>query len=143
MPPVNPTPPSAVLFVDDEKPFVEAMTQLLGKNLSCPILGYTRPTEALADLPHHEVRVIVTDYSMPDMNGIEFLHRAHALRPEAAAIMITGHQAELAGTDFSRVPGLRETIFKPVSWRTLLERIIKHWPDGNPPLLKDGIAGQW
>ncbi len=135
-----PTPPSAVLFLDDEKSYVEVMTQLLTDNLSCPILGYTRPQAALVDLARLGIGVIVTDYSMPDMNGIEFLHRAHALRPQTAAIMITGHQAELAGTDFSTVPGLRETIFKPVTWQTLAERIIKHWPDGNPPMLKDALA---
>jgi two-component SAPR family response regulator len=74
------------------------------------------------------------------MNGLDFLRRAHALRPQIAALMITGHQTELAGTDFSKVPGLRETIYKPVTWRTLAEHIIKHWPDGNPPMLMEDIA---
>ncbi len=137
---MNSLPSSAVLFLDDEQSYVGVMTQLLSDNLSCPILGYTRPQDALADLPRLEVAVIVTDYSMPDMNGIDFLHCAHALRPQIAALMITGHQAELAGTDFSTVPGLRETIFKPVTWRTLAERIIKHWPDGNPPMRMEDIA---
>ena len=137
---MNAIPSSVVLFLDDEKSYVELMSQLLGDNLSCPVIGYTRPQDALADLPRREVAVIVTDYSMPGMNGIDFLHRAHALRPQVAALMITGHQIELAGTDFSTVPGLRETLFKPVTWRMLAERIIKYWPNGDPPMLKEDMG---
>lgn len=112
------------------------MTQLLSDNLNCPIVGYTRPQDALADLPRLNVAMIVTDYSMPVMSGIDFLHRAHAVCPQINAVMITGHQIELQGTDFSQVPGLRETLFKPVTWRTLARNIIKHWPDGNPPMMR-------
>jgi len=137
---VNPTPTKAVLFVDDERSYVELMTQLLSDNLNCPVLGYTRPKDALADLPKLNVAMIVTDYSMPVMNGINFIAAAHATCPAVSAVMITGHQIELAGADFSQVPGLRETLFKPVTWRTLAERIIKHWPDGNPPMLREDTS---
>lgn len=133
---MNAAPPRAVLFLDDEKSYVELMTQLLSDNLNCPIVGYTRPLEALADLPRLNVAMIVTDYSMPVMSGIAFLHRAHAVCPRINAVMITGHQIELDGTDFSEVPGLRETLFKPVTWRTLARHIIKHWPDENPPMMR-------
>jgi DNA-binding NtrC family response regulator len=134
---VTPVQPKAVLFLDDEKSYVELMTQLLSDHLDCPVLGYTRPKDALADLPRLNVGMIVTDYSMPVMNGIEFIRHAHAACPEAGAVMITGHQIELAGTDFTQIPGLCETLFKPVTWRLLAQRIIKHWPDGNPPVLRE------
>jgi len=133
---VNPAPPKAVLFLDDERSYVELMTQLLSDHLSCPVLGYTRPKDALADLPKLHVAMIVTDYSMPVMNGISFIAAAHAACPSLNAVMITGHQIELAGADLSHVPGLRETLFKPVTWRTLAQHIIKHWPDDNPPVLR-------
>ncbi len=129
--------PRTVLFLDDEKSYVELMTQLLSDNLDCPIVGYTQPGEALVDLPRLHAAMIVTDYSMPVMNGLEFLHRAHAQCPKVAAIMITGHQIELTGVDLSHVPGLRETLFKPVTWRTLADRIVRYWPDkGDPPKLR-------
>ncbi|MDD2764746.1 MAG: response regulator [Opitutaceae bacterium] len=128
--------PRAVLFLDDEQSYVDLMTQLLSDNLNCPILAYTRPQEALAALSRQDVALIVTDYSMPAMNGIDFLVRAHAACPQVAAIMITGHQIELAGQDLSHVPGLREMLFKPIRWRLLAETIIRHWPDGNPPRWK-------
>jgi DNA-binding NtrC family response regulator len=127
--------PRSIVFLDDEKSYVELMTQLLSENLGVPVLGYSRPAEALADLPNHNVAVIITDYSMPGMNGIEFLQRAHAICPQAAALMITGHQIELDGVDLSYVTGLREALFKPITWRTLATQVIRHWPGGNPPRL--------
>lgn len=138
---MNPSQPKAVLFVDDEKSYVELMTELLAENLGCPILSYTEPRDALADLPHLDVGIIITDYSMPSMNGVEFLRQVHLVRPGTPSVMITGHQIELAGRDLTAVPGLQETLYKPVNWRTLAERIIEHWSDGNPPRLKTDAPG--
>jgi DNA-binding NtrC family response regulator len=137
---VDPIAPRAVLFLDDEQSYVQLMTQLLSDNLDCPILGYTRPHEALAALPRLNVAMIVTDYSMPLMNGIEFLYRAHAINPQLTAIMITGQRIELGDKDLSHVPGLKVTLFKPLSWRALAENIIKHWSAANRPVLKESPA---
>ena len=137
---MDPIAPKAVLFLDDEQSYVELMTQLLTDNLDCPIRAYTRPQEALAALPRLDVALIVTDYSMPVMNGIDFLHRAHAVCPQAAAVMITGQRIELADKDLSHVPGLKATLFKPISWRTLAENIIKYWPGADQPVLKANTA---
>jgi two-component SAPR family response regulator len=133
---LNPRP---VLFLDDERSYVELMAELLSENLNCLILPFTRPDEALMALPSTHVGMIVTDYYMPLMNGIEFLHRAREACPTITAIMITGHQIELGGQDMTVVPGLRKVLFKPVRWRLLAETIIQHWPDGNPPALKMSV----
>ncbi len=130
----NPLPRS-IVFLDDEKSYVELMTQLLSENLGVPVLGFSRPADALADLPNHNVAVIITDYSMPGMNGIDFLQRAHAICPDAVAILITGQRIELDGVDLSYVVGLREALFKPITWRALATQVIQHWPGGNPPRL--------
>ena len=71
----------AVLFVDDEQSYVSLMTQLLGNNLHCPILTYTKPREALVTLSHLNIGMIVTDYSMPAMNGLDFIRQAAVIAP--------------------------------------------------------------
>jgi DNA-binding NtrC family response regulator len=127
-----------LLFLDDERSYVGLMTELLTDNLTCRVLPYTRPEDALAALPGLDVGMIVTDYCMPFMNGIEYIFRAREIRP-VAAIMITGHQIELSGRDLSIVPGLRKVLFKPVGWRNLADTIIRHWPDARPPALRDEV----
>jgi len=136
---VIPIVSKTVLFLDDERSYVDLMVQLLSENLNCRVIGHTKPHEALAVLPQLDAAVIVTDYHMPLMNGIDFLHRAHAICPDTAAIMITGHQIELADEDLTRVPGLRATLFKPLGWRALADNILMHWPDLNPPMLREDL----
>ena len=138
---MNVTQPRPVLFLDDERSYLAMMTELLSGHLNCPIVPFTRPQDALAALPPLDPGMIVTDFSMPVMNGIDFLCRARAMGSNVPAIIITGHQIELAGRDLSQVPGLRATLFKPVAWRQLAEQIIQHWPDQNPPALKAGGNG--
>ena len=133
--------PRPVLLLDDEQPYLEMMTELLSRHLGCPIVPFARPQDALAALRQLDPGIVVTDYSMPAMNGIDFLFRAHALCPTLNAIMITGHQIELGWRDLSHVPGLRATFFKPVSSRELAHQIIQNWPDKNPPALLVDEAG--
>jgi CheY-like chemotaxis protein len=117
------------------------MVQLLSAYLTCPIHAFTRPEDALAVLPQLQPAMVITDYSMPTMTGIEFLQRAHAIMPDLVAIMITGHQIELEDLDPAQVPGLRATLFKPLRSHTIALQIIAHWPDSNPPALRDTSAG--
>ena len=63
----------SVLFLDDEQSYVDLMGYLLAEHLACPILTHTKPKDALAALPGSNVAVIVTDYYMPVMNGLEFI----------------------------------------------------------------------
>ena len=133
---MTPTQPKSVLFLDDERSYVDLMGQLLMEHLNCEVLLYTHPQDALDALPRVNAGIIVTDYYMPIMNGIEFIRRARDVCPQLPAIMITGHQIALADEDLDHVPGLCGTLFKPVTWRVLAENIIKYWPDKNPPSFK-------
>lgn len=133
--------PRPVIFLDDERPYIEMMTELLSEHLSCPFVSFTRPEDALAAIPDLNPAMIVTDFSMPGMNGIDFLFKVRENGSSVGAIMITGHQIELGWQDLSHVPGLRATLFKPVGWRQLADLIIQHWPDNQRPVLKPSPDG--
>jgi CheY-like chemotaxis protein len=47
--------------------------------------------EALQILATTKVDVILTDYSMPDMSGVELIERARAIAPRVISIMVTGY----------------------------------------------------
>jgi CheY-like chemotaxis protein len=72
--------------------------------------------EGLQMLGEHAVTVIVSDMRMPLMNGVEFLKRAQAIRPDAIRIVLSG---------FSEVGDLREVINQGGVWRY----IAKPWDD--------------
>jgi DNA-binding NtrC family response regulator len=127
----------AVLFVDDEESYVSLMIQLLGNNLHCPILTYTKPREALVALSRLDIGMIVTDYSMPAMNGLDFIRQAAAIAPLVPVIMVSGHTVEISADERDAYPNLKATLAKPFRWRALAEEIIRHWVAPHPPILRE------
>ena len=128
----------AVVILDDETSYAELLTQLLTDSLSCPIHTFTRPLDALAALPGIDVALVVTDYFMPQLNGIEFILEANKLKPEAAYIIITGHPLRLTDDSLANLPNLRSVLPKPFSWQRLTDEIALYWPDGAPSPLRNG-----
>ena len=80
------TPPrpkgKVVVLVDDEISYIDLLEQLLGEHLACPVHGFTKPADALRALPKLDVGMIVTDYQMPDMNGLDFIKEVQKSHPD-------------------------------------------------------------
>lgn len=125
---MNPASKSIVL-VDDEKSYTDLMTQMLSDNLDCPVHAFTNPLDALRALPAIEPGVVVTDYYMPQLNGIEFIRQATPLAPQAAFVMITGHNLSSEHHRLGNLPSLKGFLPKPFGWRILADEIIRVWPD--------------
>lgn len=128
----------AVVIIDDEKSYTELLAQLLQDTLSCPILTFLNPLKALEALEKTEVALVVTDYYMPHLNGLEFIVRAKAVRPDLPFILITGNLDTLALEGLERIPSIKAILGKPFGARRLTEEIVKHWPAGEvSPLRAD------
>ena len=54
-----------------------------------------------------KVDLLITDYAMPGMNGLDAIREARSRRPDLRALLITGHASRL-NTDFTGVPLLRK-----------------------------------
>ena len=126
----------SVLIVDDERSYVDLLSATLSERFANPIVTFTRPLAALEALPHLDVGVIVTDYYMPQLNGLDFIVRARAIKPGVPFIIITGHAAHFSSDDFPHVPELRSVLHKPFGWRTLADEIVHVWPADDVITLK-------
>jgi len=81
---------SVILVVDDDAPTREALAtglKKLGHDLHLAATG----TEALEEVRRHPVDLAIIDLKLPDMSGTELFGALRILRPEAIAIMISGH----------------------------------------------------
>jgi DNA-binding NtrC family response regulator len=125
-----------IVIVDDEKSYVELLAQMIADNLDCRVHAYTSPLEALGGLTKIEAGVVVTDYSMPQMDGVEFIKKASRLAPKAAFIMISGHDLEPIEHDLARLKRLKMRLQKPFGWRPLTEAVLKVWPGKDAPALR-------
>ncbi len=118
------------MLVDDEKSYTDLLTQMLAENLDCAVHSFTNPLKAIAVLRQINPAVIVTDFFMPQLNGLEFIRQAAPLVPGAAFVMITGHNMSAFQDEMARLSPLRAFLPKPFGWRKLADEIIRVWPPG-------------
>jgi two-component SAPR family response regulator len=118
--------------VDDEKSYTDLLTQMLVDNLDCPVHAFSRPLQALKVLPELNPGVIVTDYYMPQLNGLEFIRQAAPLVPEATFVIITGHNLDEETDTMARLTPLRGFLAKPFGWKKLADEVLRVWPSNLP-----------
>jgi CheY-like chemotaxis protein len=122
-----------VLLVDDEFSYIDLLQQLLTDHLACPVHGFTKPADALRAVPTLNIGMIITDYQMPDMNGLQFVAAVQKLNPAIPAIMITAYNMSFTPRELAAVPSLKAVVRKPFRWTVLADEVVKYWPDKNPP----------
>jgi DNA-binding NtrC family response regulator len=80
-----------VLIVDDEEMVLTSLSTYLTLETAYDVVTFTSAAHALLHLEKHDVGVIISDFLMPDMDGITFLARAKELRPDAPRVILTGY----------------------------------------------------
>jgi two-component system response regulator HupR/HoxA len=80
---------ATVLVVDDEPRVLDALEAVLAAEFR--VLRAEGGEQALRLLPGADVAVIVTDYRMPGMTGVELLRRSQDVAPDAVRIVLTAY----------------------------------------------------
>jgi DNA-binding NtrC family response regulator len=104
-----------ILVVDDEEIVLDSIKSLFAIDTDYQLITYTSPFKALDDLDRNQRRIdlVISDYSMPEMDGIAFLSRVKDRFPMVPRILLTGHaDKESAIKAINRV-GLYQYIEKP------------------------------
>ncbi len=85
-----------ILIVDDEKPTRDVMARILGATYDCQTAPDAElALKAVAATP--DLALLITDYKMPGMNGIDLIKEAKSANPSLACILITAFgEIELA-----------------------------------------------
>lgn len=92
-PPVDIEVPQKVLLVDDEREFVQTLSERLQTRDMEPAIAYDGE-EALSLIEKDEPEVMVLDLKMPGIDGIEVLRRVKKSHPDTEVIILTGHGSE-------------------------------------------------
>jgi two-component system, OmpR family, response regulator CpxR len=85
--------PSKVLLVDDEREFVQTLSERLMMRDMGPAVVYDGES-ALMLIKEDEPDVMILDLKMPGIDGLEVLRTVKQTRPEIEVIMLTGHGNE-------------------------------------------------
>jgi len=82
-------PCGRILLVDDNSLGMVARRSVL-EELGHQVLTAGTAAEALDLCSKHRFDVVVTDYKMPKMNGVELIGRLRELQPATSVILISG-----------------------------------------------------
>jgi DNA-binding NtrC family response regulator len=102
-----------VLIVDDEEMVITSIKAYLQLESDYDVRGFSDPEEALRLIQKEPAGVIVSDYLMPKMNGIQLLGKAKELQPEASRVLLTGHADKQSAVQAINHVGLFQYLEKP------------------------------
>ena len=104
---------SVVMIVDDEEMVLMSIRSFLNLETPYEVLTFTSPVEALDHFARSEVDLVISDYLMPEMDGISFLGKVRALKPDVPRIILTGYADKENAIKAINEVGLYQYIEKP------------------------------
>jgi CheY-like chemotaxis protein len=79
-----------ILIVDDDNVSLNLLSKLVEK-MNCHVLVASDGLQALEALESHAVDVVVADYDMPNMDGLELLKKVKETYPRLPYILVTAY----------------------------------------------------
>ena len=125
-PTFNPeTKPSRILVIDDQADLLRTISLMLGhlghECVSCP-----DPIEALDVIGREQdnIDLIITDYSMPGLSGLEIIDYCTEHFPKLPVVLITGYPRKLTRINQLGRPATN-ILLKPFNLATLSDMLSK------------------
>lgn len=104
---------SKIVVVDDEKMVTSAFKALFKVEGYSDIHLFNNPNDAVEFLRENKPDLIISDFMMPEMNGLEFLTKAKKLYNEVSMILLTGYADKENAIKAINEIGLYKYIEKP------------------------------
>jgi DNA-binding NtrC family response regulator len=119
-----------VVVVDDEEIVLTSINSFLDLESDYEVKTFTSAKEALSFIENNDIDLVISDYLMPEMDGISFLANVRTLKPEVPRIILTGYAD-------------KENAIKAINEVGLFQYIEKPW-DNNDLLLviRNGLEKQ-
>jgi len=102
-----------VLVVDDEPLVVKSLQALLTLEGDYEVLGFTSCRVALEALRTRPCDVAISDFLMPEMDGVAFLKEVRRLYVEVPLIILTGYADKESAIRAINEVGLYQYLEKP------------------------------
>ncbi len=111
-----------IVIVDDEELVVTSLQTFLDLETPYRTVTFTSAKVALQHIQEHDVDLVISDYLMPEMDGITFLSQVRELKPDVPRIILTGYADKENAIKAINQVGLFQYIEKP--WENEDLRVI-------------------
>ncbi len=102
-----------LLIVDDEEMVLTSLRSFFMLETEYEVLTFSSPAEALEAVKTQTIDLVVSDYLMPDMTGIDLLLEIKKLQPYATRILLTGYADKENAIKAINEVGLYQYVEKP------------------------------
>ncbi len=104
---------ATVILVDDEEMVLTSLSSFLTLETEYDVHTFTSAKEAIDFIKGNEVDIVISDYLMPEMDGITFLGHVRDIKPEIPRIILTGYADKENAIKAINEVGLYQYIEKP------------------------------
>jgi CheY-like chemotaxis protein len=84
------TGPSTTVFVVDDEPMLLDLATVILQPLGYDVRTFRDPQLALAEFSKSKPAVLVTDYAMGVMNGLELMRECRRIQPQQKVLLLSG-----------------------------------------------------
>jgi PAS domain S-box-containing protein len=101
-----------ILFVEDDEDQLHTTPRILENvGYSVTAVGFPQQALDLVTANPEQFELLITDYDMPAINGIQLIQRIHTLNPKIPSILISGREDALKAAH--AIPSIRRVFIKP------------------------------
>jgi len=104
---------STIVIVDDEEMVLTSLSSFLNLETEYDVKTFTSAQEALDYVREGRCDLVISDYLMPEMDGISFLAQVRELKPSVPRIILTGYADKENAIKAINDVGLFQYIEKP------------------------------
>jgi len=116
-----------ILLIDDDE-WIRDSLSLFFEAEGCNVLTFETAEEGMEAVKQQAYDIVISDYKLPGMDGLEFLRRVKEKQPNAFEILITAY-ANCEIVKEAKMMGVKDIIPKPFTSEdveTSLTRIIEN-----------------
>jgi len=116
-----------ILLVDDDE-WIRDSLSIFFENEGCQLKALETAEEGMEFLKRQAYDIIIADYRLPGMDGLEFLKRVHETHPEVMTVLITAYKTEEVISEAMRL-GVQDFLEKPFTTKNIeasLSRLVGH-----------------
>jgi CheY-like chemotaxis protein len=112
------------MYIDDEAALVQVFTRMLERIGDHAVEGFTDAEQAIESFRAEPGRIdlVVTDFSMPGMSGLDVARELLAIRPDVCIVLVTGY-LDNGLVASARAVGIRQVLYKANTVKELCESV--------------------
>jgi len=111
-----------ILIVEDEEPMRALLSRMLSRMSVAAVVEAASGPQGLERVEADPIDLVICDWNMPEMSGMEFFDRVHAMKPQLPFLMVTG-RSDASSIVTAKRAGIAAYIVKPISQRELQAKI--------------------